>query len=261
MQRAVMPRMIAAAAAVVLAAGRRRVSTGSRGRRRRRKSTIRYGGDRRFQNRTGDPHFDRTLEPMLKLALEGAELHQRVRPERVSRDASACSAAGDARRSARARKLAVKQGLGVVLSGSIAPQGNGYEISVKATQPVTGEVDRDARSARVEQGPGAGDSHPAGRRASARRSATRRRSRRRCSRWGRCRPPRSTWSSHYAAAHGSAVEQQVRGGAAAAMPEGREAGSEIRPRLPGPGRASQQSRPAAGRREVHQARRSDTSTA
>ena len=41
---------------------------------------------------------------------------------------------------AAARALAVKQGLGVVLAGSVAPKGSGFEISVKATRPVTGEV-------------------------------------------------------------------------------------------------------------------------
>ena len=39
-----------------------------------------------------------------------------------------------------ARELAVKQGLGVVLSGSIDRQGNGYGISVKVVQTVTGNV-------------------------------------------------------------------------------------------------------------------------
>ncbi len=37
-----------------------------------------------------------------------------------------------------ARELAVKQGLGVVLAGSIAPYREGYEITVRATQSVTG---------------------------------------------------------------------------------------------------------------------------
>jgi eukaryotic-like serine/threonine-protein kinase len=92
-----------------------------------------------FQNLTNDPAFDRTLEPMLKRALEGAgfiSAYDRdgirrtlgVRPpERLDADA--------------ARRLAVNQGLGVVLAGTIEPQGRGaYSISVSATQAVTGEV-------------------------------------------------------------------------------------------------------------------------
>ena len=47
---------------------------------------------------------------------------------------------------AAAREIAVKQGLGVVLAGSIERRGNGYEISVKAAQTVTGNVDRQRQS-------------------------------------------------------------------------------------------------------------------
>ena len=89
-----------------------------------------------FQNETGDPTFDRTLEQTLRRALEGAGFisaydRSRIRatfgvapPEKLDETAS--------------RELAVKQGLGAVLSGSIKPRGNGYEISVRATQTATG---------------------------------------------------------------------------------------------------------------------------
>ena len=97
-----------------------------------------------FENRTNDPAFDRTLEPMLKRALEGAgfiSAYDRNRitgtfgvrpPEKLDEVA--------------ARELAVKQGLGVVLSGSIDRQGTGYEISVKAVHTVTGNVIASAKS-------------------------------------------------------------------------------------------------------------------
>ena len=39
-----------------------------------------------------------------------------------------------------ARQLAIKQGLGVVLAGAIAPNGTAYDISVQATEPMTGNV-------------------------------------------------------------------------------------------------------------------------
>jgi tetratricopeptide (TPR) repeat protein len=90
-----------------------------------------------FENGTNDPAFDRALEPMLRRALEGAgfiSAYDRtgintlgVRPPEKL-DAVA------------ARELAAKQGLGVVLSGSIDPRGSGYAISVKAVQTVTGNV-------------------------------------------------------------------------------------------------------------------------
>jgi tetratricopeptide (TPR) repeat protein len=91
-----------------------------------------------FQNGTKDPAFDRTLEPMLRRALEGASFitafdRNAIRrtlgvqpPERLDEVA--------------ARELAVKQGLGVVLASFLEPQGNGYSISVRATQAITGNV-------------------------------------------------------------------------------------------------------------------------
>ena len=104
-----------------------------------------------FQNGTKDPTFDRTLEPMLKRALEGANFisaYDRnainstlgIRPpERLDEEA--------------ARELAVRQGLGVVLSGAVKPQGNGYQVSVKAVQTVSGTVitSADGRAADKDQ--------------------------------------------------------------------------------------------------------------
>jgi len=91
-----------------------------------------------FRNGTGDAAFDRTLEPMLRRALEGAgfiSAYDRngivrtlgVRPPPTLDETAA-------------REVAVKQGLGVVVSGSIEPRGNGYGISLKATQAVAGTV-------------------------------------------------------------------------------------------------------------------------
>ena len=91
-----------------------------------------------FDNGTGDQTFDRTLEPMVKMALEGAgfiSAHSRIDlgrnlgvrpPEQFNEGA--------------ARQMAIQQGLGVVLSGSIKRQGSRYAIAVKASQAVTGEV-------------------------------------------------------------------------------------------------------------------------
>jgi eukaryotic-like serine/threonine-protein kinase len=96
-----------------------------------------------FENKTADPTFDHTLEPMLKLALEGASFvsaHDRTRlraafgitpPERLDE--------------AAARQIAIKQALGIVVSGSIDRKGSGYEVAVKAAQPVTGNVVAEAK--------------------------------------------------------------------------------------------------------------------
>lgn len=103
-----------------------------------------------IENRTGDPAFDRTLEPMLRRALEEASFisaydQSRIRPvfgvqppERFDE--------------AAARELAANQGAGVVLAGFIDRRGSGYEISVRAAHPVTREVlgDATARAARKD---------------------------------------------------------------------------------------------------------------
>lgn len=91
-----------------------------------------------FQNRTNDPTFDGMLEPMLKIALEEAgfiSAYDRlgirrtlgVRPPATLDETSA-------------RELAVNQGVGVVLSGSLDRRGSGYGLSMRALEAVTGNV-------------------------------------------------------------------------------------------------------------------------
>jgi tetratricopeptide (TPR) repeat protein len=91
-----------------------------------------------FQNQTGDPEFDGTLEPIVKLALEGAGFISAfdrggiartmgVRPPEVLDEKGAM-------------ELAAKQGVGVVLSGSLIKSGNGYKVAMKATEAVSGTV-------------------------------------------------------------------------------------------------------------------------
>jgi eukaryotic-like serine/threonine-protein kinase len=89
-------------------------------------------------NGTGDPAFDRTLEPMLKRALEGAGFISAYDRSGIGRTLGV--RVPEKLDDTAAREIAVKQGLGVVLSGSIDRQGNGYGISVKAEQTVTGNV-------------------------------------------------------------------------------------------------------------------------
>jgi serine/threonine protein kinase/tetratricopeptide (TPR) repeat protein len=90
-----------------------------------------------FANGTGDPTFDHTLAHNLRRALEGAGFitaydRTRIRPtfgvqppEKLDETA--------------ARELAVNQGVGVVLAGSIGRRGDGYELSVTARQALAGK--------------------------------------------------------------------------------------------------------------------------
>ena len=90
-----------------------------------------------FKNNTKDSAFDGTLEPMLKRALEGASFITAFDRDGIRRQLG--TQPPDRLDEAAARAIAVKQGLGVVLAGSINPEGGGYRVSVNATQAVTGE--------------------------------------------------------------------------------------------------------------------------
>ncbi len=96
-----------------------------------------------FQNNTKDPAFDHALEPTLRRGLEMATFinaydRTRIRQTFGVRPPEKWDAAA-------ARELAVKQGVGVVLSGSIGPSGDGYEIAVNAAQAMTSSAIATAR--------------------------------------------------------------------------------------------------------------------
>jgi len=91
-----------------------------------------------FTNTTDDGAFDRTLEPVMKLALEGADFITAYARSDVKRVLGVQPPERMDERAAR--ELAVKQGLGVVVSGSIERASNGYQLQVTATQVVTGTV-------------------------------------------------------------------------------------------------------------------------
>jgi eukaryotic-like serine/threonine-protein kinase len=91
-----------------------------------------------FKNATGDATFDHTLEPMMKLAMEGAGFISAY--DRLGVRRSLGVRPPETLDERAAQEIAVKQGVGVVLSGSIDRQGSRYGVSIKATQAVTGTV-------------------------------------------------------------------------------------------------------------------------
>ncbi|RPI08242.1 MAG: serine/threonine protein kinase, partial [Actinobacteria bacterium] len=97
-----------------------------------------------FANTTGDATFDRTLEPMLRLGLEGAQFINAYDRSRV-RQAFGVAAPAKLDQAA-ARQIAMKQGVGVVLSGSIAGSRGGYDISISAIQPISAKVTASAKA-------------------------------------------------------------------------------------------------------------------
>lgn len=91
-----------------------------------------------FQNQTGDPTFDHTLEPVMKLALEGAGFISAYDRSVLPRTLGV--PAPDVLDETAARELAVKQGVGVVLSGALTRSGSRIAVAVTATEAVTGKV-------------------------------------------------------------------------------------------------------------------------
>jgi len=92
-----------------------------------------------FMNQTDDPVFDGTLEPVVKIALEGAVFISAYDRPQVVRTLGLAPIAGRLDEAA-AVKIALSQGLNVVLSGTLRRQGGGYLLSIKAIRPVTGET-------------------------------------------------------------------------------------------------------------------------
>jgi serine/threonine protein kinase/tetratricopeptide (TPR) repeat protein len=90
-----------------------------------------------LQNRTNDPAFDRTLEPVLRRALEGASFISALDRNRIS---TLQIRVPPSKRldEAAADELAAKHGLAVVLSGAVDRHRNGYRISIKAAQARSG---------------------------------------------------------------------------------------------------------------------------
>ncbi len=91
-----------------------------------------------FQNGTGDPAFDRTLEPVMQLALEGAGFISAYDREGIRRTLGVRPP--EKLDEQTALELAVKQGVNVVLAGTVAQSGSRYDVSVKAIHAVTGNV-------------------------------------------------------------------------------------------------------------------------
>jgi len=91
-----------------------------------------------FQDGTGDPTFDQTLEPMLKIALEDAGFITAF--DRTTIRRSLGVRPPDSLDERAAQEIALKQGLGVVMSGALQRQGSGYVVSARAIHAVTGNV-------------------------------------------------------------------------------------------------------------------------
>jgi tetratricopeptide (TPR) repeat protein len=91
-----------------------------------------------FQNLSQDPTFDGTLEPVARVALEGAEFISAY--DRPNFRRSFGTRPPEKLDEQAAQEIAIKQGVNVILSGSVNRAGSGYVVSMKATHGVTGNV-------------------------------------------------------------------------------------------------------------------------
>lgn len=93
-----------------------------------------------FDNKTGDPIFNGTLEPMLGVALEGAPFisaYDRGQAKKVALQLQPAAFVMDVK---LAELVAQREGIGLVVSGAIAPQGKGgYQVYVSTLDAITGE--------------------------------------------------------------------------------------------------------------------------
>ena len=91
-----------------------------------------------FENTTSDPALGTTVGQALRRGLESASFITAF--DRTRLRGTFGVAAPDRFDEVAARQLAIKQGLGVVVAGLVAPHGSGYEVTVKASEPMTGNV-------------------------------------------------------------------------------------------------------------------------
>jgi len=93
-----------------------------------------------LHNGTSDSVFDGTLEPAFNLALEGASFIDSYSRGEAKKAAAQLKPGSTSLDEPVARLVAQREGVSVVVSGSIDPEGNGYRISTRAVDSVTGNV-------------------------------------------------------------------------------------------------------------------------
>ncbi len=92
-----------------------------------------------FENRTGDPVFDGTLEAAFGIALEDAAFITSYRRDAARKVAAQIQPGTTGLPEKVARLVAAREGVGVVTSGSVSTEGPGYKINVRAVDAMTGK--------------------------------------------------------------------------------------------------------------------------
>ena len=100
-----------------------------------------------FQNQTGESVLDGTLEPALGLAMEGASFLTSYKRSDAQKIAGQMKLEGTGLDENRARLVAQREGIGVVVAGAVARSGQGYEVSLRAVDAFTGKGLLDGKEA------------------------------------------------------------------------------------------------------------------
>ena len=92
-----------------------------------------------FENKTGDVVFDGTLEPMLSVALEGAPFISSYNRGQAKKIAARLKPGLTRMDGTAAELVAVREGVDIVIAGSITPEGSGYRVQVGALDAASGK--------------------------------------------------------------------------------------------------------------------------
>jgi serine/threonine protein kinase/tetratricopeptide (TPR) repeat protein len=99
-----------------------------------------------FKNDTSDAVFDGTLEPTFNLALESASFINSANRAHAHGVAEKLQPGANTLNESLARLVAVREGIAVIVSGSVSQAGAGYKIETKAVDAVTGKTIAEAQS-------------------------------------------------------------------------------------------------------------------
>ena len=105
-----------------------------------------------FENRTAEPVFDETLEPAFIIGLEGASFIQSFSRSTAQSLAAQLRPGIKSLDEATARLVATREGIDVIVLGSIGKDGNEYALHVRALDGITGKniVEKSARTAKTD---------------------------------------------------------------------------------------------------------------
>lgn len=94
-----------------------------------------------FNNYTGDPIFDDTLEPMFNVALEGASFITAYNRGQARTEARQLQPKSSGKLDEQtARLVAISAGVGAIVTGSLSSRDNGYQLSVEAIDASSGKM-------------------------------------------------------------------------------------------------------------------------